>query len=54
MRAAAADFRTARLLGVRADVVISFSFVLAGIFAAVVAILLTVQVPLVTPTSASR
>ena len=49
MRAAAADFRTARLLGVRADVVISFSFVLAGIFAAVVAILLTVQQPLVTP-----
>lgn len=49
MRAAAVDFRTARLLGVRADVVISFSFVLAGIFAAVVAILLTVQQPLVTP-----
>ena len=31
MRAAAADFRAARLLGVRADTVISFAFVLAGL-----------------------
>jgi branched-chain amino acid transport system permease protein len=50
MRAAAADFRAARLLGVRADTVISAAFVLAGVLAAVVAILLTVQRPLVVPT----
>jgi branched-chain amino acid transport system permease protein len=50
MRAAAMDFRAARLLGVRADSVISFAFVLAGVFAAVVALLITVQAPLVTPT----
>lgn len=50
MRAAAADFRAARLLGVRADTVISFAFVMAGVLAAAVAILLTVQRPLVTPT----
>jgi branched-chain amino acid transport system permease protein len=50
MRAAAADFRAARLLGVRADTVISFAFVLAGLLAATVAILLTAQRPLVTPT----
>lgn len=50
MRAAAADFRAARLLGVRANTVISFAFVLAGLSAAVVALLITVQNPLVTPT----
>jgi branched-chain amino acid transport system permease protein len=50
MRAAAADFRAARLLGVPANRVISFAFVLAGVSAAVVALLLTVQQPLVTPT----
>jgi branched-chain amino acid transport system permease protein len=50
MRAAAADFRAARLLGVRADAVIGFAFVIAGVLAAAVAILLTVQRPLVTPT----
>jgi len=50
MRAAAADFRTARLLGVRADSVISFAFVIAGVMAAVVALLFAVQQPLVTPT----
>jgi branched-chain amino acid transport system permease protein len=50
MRAAAADFRAARLLGVRADTVILFAFVLAGVLAAAVAILLTVRRPLVTPT----
>jgi branched-chain amino acid transport system permease protein len=49
MRAAAADFRAARLMGVRADTVISFAFVIAGVLAAAVAILLTVQRPLVTP-----
>ncbi|MGI8711678.1 MAG: branched-chain amino acid ABC transporter permease [Solirubrobacteraceae bacterium] len=50
MRAAASDFRTARLLGVKADSVISFAFVIAGVMAAVVALLFTVQQPLVTPT----
>ena len=50
MRAAATDFRAARLLGVRADRVIEFAFALAGVMAAVVALLLTVQDPLVSPT----
>jgi len=49
MRAAAADFRTARLLGVRADRVIAFAVVLSGILAATVAVILTVQNPLVSP-----
>jgi branched-chain amino acid transport system permease protein len=50
MRAAAADFRAARLLGVRADRVISVAFVISGVMAAAVAVLLTAQQPLVTPT----
>lgn len=50
MRAAATDFRAARLVGVRAERVIAFAFVLAGVMAAVVALLLTVQDPLVAPT----
>ncbi len=50
MRAAASDFRAARLLGVRANTVISLAFMLAGLFAGVVAVLLTVSQPLVTPT----
>jgi branched-chain amino acid transport system permease protein len=50
MRAAATDFRAARLLGVKANQVIRFAFVLAGVMAAVVALLLTVQEPLVSPT----
>jgi branched-chain amino acid transport system permease protein len=50
MRAAAADFRAARLLGVQANRVIRFAFVLAGVLAAVVSLLLTVSQPLVTPT----
>jgi branched-chain amino acid transport system permease protein len=49
LRAAAADFRTARILGVRANRVIVFSFVLSGFLAAAVSVLLTVQNPLVTP-----
>ena len=49
MRAAAADFRTARLLGVRADRVIAFAVVLSGILAGAVAVILTVQNPLVSP-----
>jgi branched-chain amino acid transport system permease protein len=50
MRAAATDPRAARLLGVRADRVIAVAFALAGLSAGVVALLLTVQQPLVTPT----
>jgi branched-chain amino acid transport system permease protein len=49
MRAAAADFRTARLLGVRADRVIGLAVLLSAVLAAVVAVILTVQNPLVTP-----
>jgi branched-chain amino acid transport system permease protein len=49
IRAAAADFRTARIIGVRANGVIVFSFVISALLAAAVAVLLTVQNPLVTP-----
>src|SRR5712691_8585077 len=42
MRAAATDFRTARLLGVRANAVISFAVLLSGVLAATVSVLLTV------------
>jgi branched-chain amino acid transport system permease protein len=54
MRAAAADFRTARLLGVRANTVIGFAVLLSGVLAATVAIILTVQSPLVRPDFALR
>jgi branched-chain amino acid transport system permease protein len=54
MRAAAMDFSTARLVGVRATLVSAVAVVLAGILAAVVAVLLTVQFPTVTPTFALR
>ena len=49
MRAAAMDFRTARMLGVRANRVIGAAVLISGALAAVVAIMLTVQTPLVTP-----
>jgi branched-chain amino acid transport system permease protein len=49
MRAAAMDFQTARLLGVRANTVIGAAVVISGLLAAVVAVILTVQFPLVTP-----
>ncbi len=48
-RAAAADFRTARMLGVKADQVIGLAVVLSGALAATVAVILTVQTPFVTP-----
>ncbi len=48
-RAAASDFRTARLLGVRANLVITFAVVISGVLAAAVAMLLVVGNPLVTP-----
>jgi branched-chain amino acid transport system permease protein len=49
MRAAAMDFRTARLLGVRANRVIGSAVLVSGLLAATVAVLMTVQTPLVTP-----
>jgi len=49
LRAAAADLRTARTLGVRANRVMAAAFAISGLLAAAVAILLTVQSPLVTP-----
>ena len=49
MRAASTDFRTARLLGVKADRVIGAAVLLSAILAATVAVILTVQNPLVSP-----
>ena len=49
MRAAALDFGTARMLGVRANRVIGAAVLLSGALAAIVAVILTVQTPLVTP-----
>ena len=54
MRAAAMDFQTARLLGVRANRVIGSAVLVSGLLAAIVAIMLTVQTPLVTPEFALR
>jgi branched-chain amino acid transport system permease protein len=54
MRAASMDFQTARLLGVRANRVIAVAVLLSGALAAVVAVMLTVQNPLVTPDFALR
>src|SRR5437764_6028591 len=45
MRAAATDFRTARLLGVRANAVISFAVLLSGALAAAVAVIMTAGSP---------
>jgi branched-chain amino acid transport system permease protein len=52
MRASAIDSQTARLLGVRANLVSTVSVLIAGALAAVVAVMLTVQYPTVTPTFA--
>jgi branched-chain amino acid transport system permease protein len=49
MRAAAVDFRMARLLGVRADRVIAVAFALSGLLAAVVAILFAAQTGTASP-----
>jgi branched-chain amino acid transport system permease protein len=54
MRAASMDFQTARILGVRANRVIAVAVLLSGALAAVVAVMLTVQNPLVTPDFALR
>ena len=50
MRAAALDFATARILGVRANRVITIAFLLTGLLAGAVTLALAVQRPLVTPT----
>ena len=52
MRAAAIDSQTARLLGVRANLVSTVSVLIAGALAAVVAVLFSVQNQTVTPTYA--
>ena len=49
MRASSMDFFTARMLGVRANRVIAVAVLVSGVLAAIVAVLLTVQSPLVTP-----
>jgi branched-chain amino acid transport system permease protein len=49
MRAAATDFSTARMLGVRANTVIGVAVLLSALLAAAVAVILTVQNPLVSP-----
>ena len=49
MRAASMDFSTSRMLGVRANRVIGVAVLISGLLAAVVAVMLTVQTPLVTP-----
>jgi branched-chain amino acid transport system permease protein len=50
MRAAAEDFEMARLLGVRANRVIAFSFAVSGLLGAVVGIVLVMQTGEVSPT----
>jgi branched-chain amino acid transport system permease protein len=48
MRAAATDFTTARLLGVRANAVIASAVLLSGLLAATVSVILTIEQPFVT------
>src|SRR4029077_17507005 len=49
MRAASMDFRTARMLGVRANRVITGAVLISGLLAAVSAVMLTARNPQVTP-----
>jgi branched-chain amino acid transport system permease protein len=49
MRAAAMDFRMARLLGIRANRVIATAFALSGVLAAVVSMLVVAQTGVVSP-----
>ena len=51
MRAAALDFRTSRLLGIKADTVIMAAVAVAGVLAAVVAVILSITSPLINPTT---
>jgi len=53
MRAAAEDFRMARVLGVRANVVIATAFAISGVLAATASVLLMIQTGTVTPTVGS-
>jgi branched-chain amino acid transport system permease protein len=53
MRAAAEDFRMARVLGVKANRVIATAFALSGLLAAAASILLVAQTGVVTPTIGS-
>ena len=50
MRAAAENFEMARLLGVRANLVIAVSFAISGLLAAVVGVLLVLQTGQISPT----
>jgi branched-chain amino acid transport system permease protein len=50
MRAAAENFRMARLLGVASNKVIAMSFAMSGLLAGVAAVILVAQTGLVTPT----
>jgi branched-chain amino acid transport system permease protein len=52
MRAASMDFLTSRMLGVRGNRVIGGAVIVSGVLAAVVAVMMTVRNPLVTPTFA--
>jgi branched-chain amino acid transport system permease protein len=54
MRAAAMDFRTSRMLGVRANRVVGGAVLISGLFAAVSAIMLTGRNPQVTPIFGTR
>ena len=51
MRAAAADFETARTLGVRANTVIMAAVAISGALAAIAAVILTIETPQVTNTT---
>jgi branched-chain amino acid transport system permease protein len=50
MRAAAEDFRMARLVGVRADRVVAVAFAVSGLLAGVVSLLIVAQSDVLTPT----
>jgi branched-chain amino acid transport system permease protein len=54
MRAASTDFQTARVLGVRANAVITLAVVLSGVLAGVVSVILVVENPFVEPHFALR
>ena len=51
MRAASMDFRTARLLGVKADTVIMAAVAVSGVLAAVAAVILSISTTLVNQTT---
>jgi branched-chain amino acid transport system permease protein len=53
MRAAAEDFRMARILGVKANVVIAAAFAISGVLAGTASVLLVIQTGIATPTMGS-